>query len=275
MVVAGIGGSVRHAFDVFFAWLPHLIGALVLLVLGYLLARVVGRLVTAGLRRAGLDRVVHSNTGGAAIRRLVPRPADLLGTIAFWAIFFSAISLAVSALGVAALKTFMASVWGYLPNVLAAVLIFLVAGVVAAAVARLASHLMGDTPLGKGVATAVPVLVMTVATFMILDQLKVAHNVVVITYAALLGAIALGSALAFGLGGREVAGRLLEGAYQHGQENSDQWRHDLSSGISRAKEGASSMRDEHENDTVVGTARGPATVGREVHDGDHRPVHQA
>ena len=53
---------------------------------------------------------------------------------------------------------------------------------------------------------------MTIATFMILDQLQIAQNIVVITSEGLIGAIALGSALAFGLGGREVAGRLLEGA---------------------------------------------------------------
>lgn len=51
---------------------------------------------------------------------------------------------------------------------------------------------------------------MTIATFMILDQLQIAHNIVVITYTALIGAIALASALAFGLGGRSVAERMLE-----------------------------------------------------------------
>ena len=251
MIVAGIGGTVRNAFVVFFAWLPHLLGALIVLALGYIVAKVVGRVVTAALHRAGLDRVVHGNMGGASIRRIVPRPAGLVGTIAFWAIFLSAVSLAVSVLGVTALKTFMASVWSYLPNVLAAVLIFLVAGAIAAGVAGLARNVMGDTPLGKVVATAVPILVMTIATFMILDQLRIAHNIVVITYAALIGAIALGSALAFGLGGREVAGRMLESAYQKGQENSEQWRQDLSTGMSRAKEQASSATDDATRETAV------------------------
>ena len=57
---------------------------------------------------------------------------------------------------------------------------------------------------------------MAIAAFMILDQLKIATNIVVITYAALVGAVALGMALAFGLGGRDVAGRLLETAYARG-----------------------------------------------------------
>ena len=52
----------------------------------------------------------------------------------------------------------------------------------------------------------------------LLEQLKIATQIVTITYAALMGAIALGSALAFGLGGREVAGEMLRGAYDKGRE---------------------------------------------------------
>ena len=94
---------------------------------------------------------------------------------------------------------------------------------------------MGDTPLGKIVATAAPVLIMTIATFMILDQLQIAHNIVVITYAALLGAIALGAALAFGLGGRDVAAQMLQGAYEKGQENAGQFKDDFATGRDRAR----------------------------------------
>jgi uncharacterized protein HemX len=79
---------------------------------------------------------------------------------------------------------------------------------------------------------------------MILDQLKIAHNVVVITYAALIGAIALGSAIAFGLGGREVAAQMLQGAYQKGQENKQQYKQDLDQGMSRAKEQAEQLKPE-------------------------------
>jgi hypothetical protein len=57
------------------------------------------------------------------------------------------------------------------------------------------------------------------SVFMILDQLNIATNIVFLTYAALVGAVALGMALAFGLGGREVASRLLENAYIKGQES--------------------------------------------------------
>lgn len=65
--------------------------------------------------------------------------------------------------------------------------------------------------------TAAPTLVLGIAVFMILNQLRIAPDIVVITYACLMGAVALGAALAFGLGGREVASRMLEEAYRRGQ----------------------------------------------------------
>jgi hypothetical protein len=83
---------------------------------------------------------------------------------------------------------------------------------------------MGETPTGRLMATAVPALVMAIAVFMILNQLKIAADVVTITYAALMGALALGLALAFGLGGRDVASRLLEDAYRRGQRERERIR---------------------------------------------------
>ena len=230
-----ISDSVERGFTVFFAWLPSLLAALAILIIGYIVAKVVGKIVSRVLHGAGFDRVVHGSPGGDYVRRVTAAPSRLLGTIAFWALFLGAISLAVTALGIDALTDFVAEVYAYLPNVLAAVLIFLVAGAVAAAVATLAQRFMGDTSLGKIVSTAAPILVLTIATFMILDQLKIAEDIVVITYAALLGAIALGSALAFGLGGRDVAREMLMGAYAKGQANKEQWKRDLDTGVERAR----------------------------------------
>ncbi len=234
MIIASISGQVQKAFDVFFTWLPHLIGALIVLIIGYIVAKFVGGLLSRGLHKAGFDRTVHSGQGGAMIQRVIRRPSSLVGRIAFWAIFLGTLSLAASVLGIAALTAFVGAIFAYLPNVIAALIIFLVAGMLAGGVATLAARLMGDTGLGKIVATVAPILIMTIATFMILDQLKIAHDVVVITYAALLGAIALGAALAFGLGGREVAGRMLDGAYATGQANKGQMKQDLQQGKERA-----------------------------------------
>jgi hypothetical protein len=245
-----IGNSVERGFTEFFAWLPALLGALAILVIGWFVAKAVSKLVWRGLHRAGFDRTVTSGQGGGFVRKVTESSSKLIGTIAFWAILLGAISLSVSVLGIEALTDFVAAIYAYLPNVLAAVLIFLVAGAVSAGVAALATRTMGGTPLGKIVATAAPILVMTIATFMILDQLQIAENIVTITYAGLIFAIALGSALAFGLGGREVARELLQGAYDKGREHKDELRRDLDQGITRAKEEAGSMRESMSSPTT-------------------------
>ncbi len=238
-----IGNSIERGFDTFFEWLPLMIGALVILVIGWIVAKVVGKLVGRVLQRAGLDRTLHKGQGGRLVSKVTSSPSKLLGTVVFWLIMLGSISLAVSVLGIEALTNFVAAVYAYLPNVLAALLIFLVASAVAAGIATLVTRVMGDTGLGKIVATVAPILVMTIATFMILEQLKIAHDIVVTTYTLLLGAIALASALAFGLGGREVAGQMLQGAYQKGQENKEQLKQDLDTGMSRAKEEAQAAKE--------------------------------
>jgi hypothetical protein len=85
---------------------------------------------------------------------------------------------------------------------------------------------MGDTPTSRIVGTVVPALIMVLAAFMILEQLRIAPDIVRIAFAATMGALALGLALAFGLGGRPVAERMLEDAYRRGQLERDQTRRD-------------------------------------------------
>ena len=228
--------SVQRGLNDFFAFVPELIGALVILVIGYFVAKAVGRLVTRALQRSGLDRTLGSGQTGGWVSKVTSSPSRLIGTIAYWALFLGALSLAVSVLGVNALTDLVAAVYGYLPHVIAAVLIFLVAGAVSAGVSALATRTMGDTGTGRVVATAAPILIMSIATFMILTELGIAEQIVMITYAGLIGAIALGSALAFGLGGREVAARMLGDAYQRGQQSREQVKQDLQQGKERTGE---------------------------------------
>lgn len=240
--IADISDSVDRGWDEFFAWLPKLVAFLVILLIGYIIAKILGGLVARVLRRAGLDRMLERGAGGSMVMRVVRSPAELLGDLTFWLVFVGAISIAVDVLGVKALEDLVHSVWSYVPNVLAALLIFIVASAIAGGIAALVDRTMGDTPTGKIVKTVAPVLVMAIALFMILDELQIASNIVVITYAALMGAIALGMALAFGLGGREVAARLLESAYTKGQEVQGSVRADIQQGVRIGKSQAEDAR---------------------------------
>src|SRR5436190_1479429 len=84
--VVATGALADHGFQVFIDWVPRLAGAIGILVLGYVVAKVVSGLLSRGLHRVGFDRTLHSGHGGQMIQRVVGRPSGLLGTIAFWAI---------------------------------------------------------------------------------------------------------------------------------------------------------------------------------------------
>src|SRR5215213_6263776 len=251
-----IGDSLQQALNSFFGFLPNLLGFLIILVIGYIVAKVVKGILTRVLDKVGLDRALHSGQTGQYVEKISPgaSPSKLVGSIAFWFIFLGAISLAVSALKIPALTTFVSAIYGYLPNVIAAVLIFVVAGAIAGAVATLVTKTMGDTPTGKLVATVAPLLIMAIATFMILNQLQIAPAIVTITYAVLLGSLGLGMALAFGLGGRETAGQLVSGAYTKAQSQTDQVKHDMQTGKERG-------RDQVERATANGDTDGSAPIG--------------
>ena len=226
VVAADIGDSFQRALNELFAFLPNLIAGLAILIVGYLIAKTVAGLVSRALRGVGTDRALASGTAGDYKNRFAPnlQPSAVIGKIAFWFVFGLAVLLAVSALGIQALTDAVEGVVGYLPNVIAAILILLVAVAIAGAVGGIAQRLIGGTMLGKLVQTAVPALVITIALFMALVQLKIATQIVVATYVLVLGAISLGFALAFGLGGRAVAERMLTGAYETGQDRVPQMR---------------------------------------------------
>jgi hypothetical protein len=219
-----IGDSLQRGLDELVTFLPRLVGFLIVLLIGWLIARVVKALVVKGLQSVGTDRALSGGSAGPYVDRVMPdtRPSEVIGTLAFWFVFLGAIAIAVSQLGITALDNFVQSIAAYLPNVVVAILIFVVAGAIAAAVSGLISRTLGDTATGKIAGTAAPVLIMGIATFMILDQLNIAPAIVEITYIALLGSVALGMAIAFGLGGRNVAAGLLEDAYRHGREPRDE-----------------------------------------------------
>jgi Conserved TM helix len=215
-----VGDSVQQSLDSFFGFLPNILGFLVILLVGYVIAKIAKTAVSALLEKVGVDKSLHNSDAGQYVERVSPgaSPAKLIGAVAFWFIFLFAISAAIGALKIPALSTFIAQVQAFLPNIIVAALIFVAAAALAGVAGGAAHELMGDTPTGKIVRAVVPGLILAIGTFMVLDQLSIAAQIVTITYAALLGMLALAGALAFGLGGREVAADLLRNAYDAGQQ---------------------------------------------------------
>ena len=253
-----VGDSLQRGLDNLIGFLPRLIGFLIILAIGYIIARIAKGIVTKLLEKVGIDRAIHTGTTGEYVNRVAPgfKPSSTIGAIVFWFLFLGALAIAVAQLGIGALDNFIAAVGAYLPNILVAVLIFVAAVALAGAVSTLVSRTMGNTPTGKIIGSVAPVLIMAIGTFMILDQLEIAPVIVTITYAALLGGMFLAMALAFGLGGRDVAGRMLSEAYDRGREGSGRFRRDLDSSREPARSYAAPAG---RSDDVVD---GPTTSGK-------------
>jgi hypothetical protein len=248
LAAVAVGDSVQQGLNAFFGFLPNLLGFLLILLVGWVIAKVVRTAIVAVLGKVGVDRALHSGHAGQYVDRVAPdsSPSRVIGAIAYWFILLGAIGIAVSALKIPLLDSFIAGIASYLPNVVAAILIFVVAGAIAAAVGALVARTMGDTPTGKVVGSVVPVLVMAIAAFMILNQLAIAPEIVTITYAALLGGVALAMALAFGLGGREVAAGMLAEAYETGRQQRGQVRRDMEVGKDRGRQDVERAKAEAE-----------------------------
>lgn len=235
-----IGESLRNGLDSIFEYLPEIIGAILLVIIGYFVALGLRNLTRRLLRQVRFDRSIHTSPAGNVTSRLIDSPSRFVAKVVFWLVFLGFISMAIAVLNVPALNTFMGAIYGYLPHVLAAIIIFLVASAVSTALVAFVRRVMGRTSMAKVVSTVVPALVMSIAVFMILDELMIAEDIVRITYTALIGAVALGLALAFGLGGRDVASRLLEQAYSAGQRSAGQVKAETKAAARNTKREASS-----------------------------------
>jgi hypothetical protein len=239
-----IGREFMDGLNGLFEYLPQLIGALLLLVVGYFVAVALKSVVRKSLQRMRFDRALHTSPAGNVISRLVESPARFVGRLVFWLVFLGFISLAISALNLPALNSFIGAIYAYLPHVVAAVLIFLVASTISGVAVAFVQRVMGRTALSKLLSTVIPSLTMSIAVFMILNELMIAEEIVLITYMALIGAVALGLALAFGLGGRDVAARLLDQAYEAGRQNADTAKRDMSRAKQNTKREARRVADD-------------------------------
>lgn len=219
--------------------LPDILGAIIIILIGWIIAKIVAGALRKTLTKINLNNKVHSTQGGSIIHRAVPDPTNLFSNITYWVIFLFAVSIAISALGIPALEGLVNDIYTYIPNIIAAIVIFLVAGAVSGAAATLASNTMGHTPTGKVVATGVPFVVMGIAIFMILNQLRIAPEIVTITYAGIVAT----ATLAFGLGGKDAASRMFMTMYETGQKKRDPVARDLKEGSKNAKAKARDLKN--------------------------------
>jgi small-conductance mechanosensitive channel len=202
----------QDALSTFFSYIPQLIGALVILIIGYIVAKVLQAVVGRVLRGIGFDGWMER--GG--IKQFFDRaetnqtPATILGTLVFWFVFIIALTMAADALGIPQVSEVLAQLIAYIPSIIAAILILILAALLANFLAGIVRGATGSDLLASVARYAVIVY----AVFAALTQLGIAVQLTANTFLILLGALALAAAVAFGIGGQGVARDILEKAYR-------------------------------------------------------------
>lgn len=240
-----IGNSFERFTDTLFEWLPRLGAALIILLITWIVAKVVARVMRRVLGRLDLDSKMRARRTRPDLSKWTDKISLSRGasTVAVWLVWLAGFSIAISVLDVAAFNAAIAAVWGYVPNVLAALAIMLVAVIVAGGVIAVVRKIAGDTAIGRIAATAAPALILTIAVFMALVELEIATEIVAGAFYITLGAIALGAALAFGLGGRNAAQSMLDSALEKGRDNAPRMRREMEMVEERGRAEAAATAD--------------------------------
>lgn len=206
--------SLRVLVVGFVSFIPSLIGALIVFFVGWFIAVGVGRLVADILKRIRFNQIFERGNWKQALEKadLKADPAGFIGTIFKWVLVIVFLLAAVDILGLSEFAVFLQRILAYLPNVLVASLIFVVAVIVADIVEKLIRALVESTEVGYGhlVSVIVKWSIWVFAVIAILLQLQVAVFLLQTLFTGLVAALAIAGGIAFGLGGKEVASEVLQ-----------------------------------------------------------------
>jgi small-conductance mechanosensitive channel len=238
--------AVTTALQNLLGFLPALIGAIVVLILGWIVAGLLARLVEGVLKTVGFERAAQSTGIEGFIQRAGSgwTASKIVAEIVKWFIRLIAIQAAASILGLNQISAAINAVLLWLPNLVVALVILVVAALIANFVAGIVRGAAGEMQLGSPelLANIARYAIISFAVIAAINQLGIAPTVVNTLLIGAVGAVALAVGLAFGLGGRDVASRIAEGWYSRGQEAAQRIAQ-RSSGVPAASEGMTNRPD--------------------------------
>jgi small-conductance mechanosensitive channel len=210
----------ENALSTFLEYLPQLLGAIVILIVGYVVARILQTVVARLLRAIGFDHWMERGGIKQFFDRARTRetPATVLGKLVFWFVFIIAITMAADALGIQQVSQVLAQLIAYIPSIIAAILILVLAALLASFLAGIVRGATGSDLLSNIARYAIIIY----AAFAAITELGIAVQLTAPTFLIILGAVALAAAIAFGLGSRDVAKEIVEKAYHRRDEGTSE-----------------------------------------------------
>lgn len=222
------------------AFLPRLAAALGILMVGLAIAKMVERGTDIALRRIGFDGWMREGGVTEALERAGTTldPSSVIARLVFWTVMLLVILLSANALGITAVSVLFAELLAYIPSVITAVVVLVIGILLGEFVKDLVLASAGTLPGGVNLGRAAKAAVVLLAVFMALEQLDIAQDIILVFFIAVVGAAALATGLAFGLGGQEVAKQITRDWYERA-------RH------------AEAQREERERRRAAGVANAP------------------
>ena len=196
------------------AFLPALIGAIIIFVIGWIVARLVRLGVVKLLALVRFDKATEKGGVNEFLKKgdITKTPSEILGILVYWFIMILVIIASLDALGLPIVSDLLNSIFLFIPNVVAAIVVlilgFLVGNLLAAVVRTAASNAGLKAADGMGKLALYALVIFSVA--IALDQLDIGEDIVAAGFIIAFGAVALALALAFGLGGRDAAADYLK-----------------------------------------------------------------
>ena len=178
-----------------------IIGAILILVIGYFVASFLGKVLDRVLERVGFDRMIERGGIKNAMSKTGWDASTLVSKVVFYALMLFVLSFALNVFGPNPISTVLNQFIAFFPNILVAIAIVVLAAAIASAVRDIVNGAVGGLSYGRTLATASYVGIIVMGIFMAMNQLHIAPEIVNGLYYACLAIIVGVSVVAIGGGG--------------------------------------------------------------------------
>jgi hypothetical protein len=227
MIIIELTQAAHELARGFAHFLPRLIVMLILAFVGWLIAYVAKAILRSVLGLIKFDKL-SENTGASQLltKASLPTPTEMLSRFVFWVAWLGFILLGVSVLGILGLQEQIARFFLFLPRLFVAMFLMFF-GLLAASFfsrAALLAAVNANVPSPRVLSLAVRSIIIVFVLSIVFEELGLAEQTMLVAFGIAFGALMFGLAIAFGIGGRNLAQHFLEKKFVRGkkEENEDE-----------------------------------------------------
>lgn len=225
LVLTSLDQTLGRFYEMLLQFLPHLLAMLIIAAIGWVLAIILKVIARRVMALASVNKLSDiSGITQILSKADLPPPLDLLSQLVFWLVWIAFILVGVDSLGVPELNAQIARLFQLLPEIFVALLVLFV-GLLAAnffSRAALLAAVNANLSSARIIAAFVRFIIILLTIAMALEQVALAQRTVLITFSISFGAIMMGLAIAFGIGGRNVAQKALERMFQSSEPKEEE-----------------------------------------------------